>query len=53
MFLSGAAALYKGGTATYLRQVTNQMIRFPLFYAINEKIKAENNGQVTNVQVEF
>lgn len=35
----GVFALYKGGTATLLRQVTNQMIRFPIFVGSSNYLK--------------
>ncbi|EGC33967.1 hypothetical protein DICPUDRAFT_94919 [Dictyostelium purpureum] len=35
----GFRGLYKGGSATLLRQITNHMIRFPTFYAITDYLK--------------
>lgn len=42
----GIAGLYRGGTSTLLRQVTNHMIRFPVFYMSSNYIK-ERNGTTT------
>lgn len=39
----GITALYKGGTSTLLRQVTNHMIRFPVFYSLTQYLKEERN----------
>jgi len=35
----GLAGLYKGGSATLLRQVTNHMIRFPVFHETSSWLK--------------
>jgi len=35
----GFTGLYKGGTATLLRQMSNQMIRFPVFFQATEWVK--------------
>eukprot|EP01133_Synstelium_polycarpum_P018079 gene18079-21605_t len=35
----GFTGLYKGGSATLLRQITNHMVRFPTFYAITDYLK--------------
>jgi len=35
----GVLALYKGGSATLLRQVTNHMVRFPVFYSLTNYLK--------------
>jgi len=35
----GFFGLYKGGSATLLRQVTNHMVRFPVFYATTNYLK--------------
>ncbi|KAM9978043.1 hypothetical protein ACTFIY_011808 [Dictyostelium cf. discoideum] len=35
----GFQGLYKGGSATLLRQITNHMVRFPTFYAISDHLK--------------
>jgi solute carrier family 25 citrate transporter 1 len=37
----GFLTLYKGGASTLLRQVTNQMIRFPIFYQITNYLKSD------------
>jgi len=41
----GIRAFYKGGTSTMLRQVTNQMIRFPIFYTITNYVKDKRGDQ--------
>jgi len=38
----GFLGLYKGGSATLLRQITNHMIRFPVFYSLTNYFKGEN-----------
>jgi len=38
----GVAGLYKGGSATLLRQVTNHMIRFPVFFATTNWLKGDD-----------
>ncbi|KYR03132.1 mitochondrial substrate carrier family protein [Tieghemostelium lacteum] len=35
----GFRGLYKGGSATLLRQITNHMVRFPTFYAVSDYLK--------------
>jgi solute carrier family 25 citrate transporter 1 len=39
----GFTGLYKGGTSTLLRQITNHMIRFPVFYALTSYLKEARN----------
>jgi len=38
----GIRGLYTGGSATFLRQATNHMIRFPVFYAITGYLKGDD-----------
>lgn len=38
----GFTGLYKGGSATLLRQVTNHMVRFPVFFSLTNYFKGEN-----------
>ncbi|KAF2076301.1 hypothetical protein CYY_002416 [Polysphondylium violaceum] len=35
----GVRGLYKGGSATLLRQITNHMVRFPTYYAVTDYLK--------------
>ncbi|GAM22374.1 hypothetical protein SAMD00019534_055490, partial [Acytostelium subglobosum LB1] len=41
----GIQGLYKGGSATLLRQITNHMIRFPVFYAITDSLKGGDHSK--------
>lgn len=38
----GFFGLYKGGSATLLRQVTNHMVRFPVFFSLTNWLKGDN-----------
>jgi solute carrier family 25 citrate transporter 1 len=38
----GFLGLYKGASATLLRQITNHMIRFPVFFSLTSWMKGEN-----------
>lgn len=38
----GFTGLYKGGSATLLRQVTNHMVRFPVFFSLTNWLKGYN-----------
>eukprot|EP00026_Physarum_polycephalum_P012424 Phypoly_transcript_12731.p1 GENE.Phypoly_transcript_12731~~Phypoly_transcript_12731.p1 ORF type:complete len:328 (-),score=38.31 Phypoly_transcript_12731:22-1005(-) len=38
----GFFGLYKGGSATLLRQVTNHMVRFPVFFGLTNWLKGDN-----------
>lgn len=44
----GISALYKGGTATWLRQVTNHMIRFPCFFGASQYLKEQRGVEQLN-----
>jgi len=41
----GIFALYRGGTFTALRQTTNHMVRFPVFYKLSEYFKGGDTTQ--------
>eukprot|EP00455_Lapot_gusevi_P053602 TRINITY_DN83_c0_g1_i1.p2 TRINITY_DN83_c0_g1~~TRINITY_DN83_c0_g1_i1.p2 ORF type:complete len:286 (+),score=88.61 TRINITY_DN83_c0_g1_i1:55-912(+) len=41
----GIMGLYRGGSATYLRQATNHMIRFPVFYGISDYLKGHDKNK--------
>jgi len=38
----GFSGLYKGGSATLLRQVTNHMVRFPVFFTLTNYLKGDD-----------
>eukprot|EP01132_Coremiostelium_polycephalum_P005232 gene5232-6513_t len=42
----GIRGLYKGGNATLLRQITNHMIRFPVFYMTTSYMKGGDEKKV-------
>lgn len=44
----GFSALYKGGLATTLRQVTNHMVRFPVFFASSNYLKKSKGKDSIN-----
>ncbi|EFA80288.1 mitochondrial substrate carrier family protein [Heterostelium album PN500] len=47
----GFRGLYKGGSATLLRQITNHMIRFPVFYGITDYLKGgDHHKQLPVIQ---
>ncbi|EGG15162.1 mitochondrial substrate carrier family protein [Cavenderia fasciculata] len=41
----GFRGLYKGGSATLLRQITNHMIRFPVFYSVTDYLKGGDHSK--------
>jgi len=49
----GPLALYKGGTSTMLRQVTNHMIRFAVFYETTNFFKGHDASKKLPIWVNF
>jgi hypothetical protein len=49
---TGVRALYTGGVTTYLRQTSNHMIRFPVYYGLAGWWTERNDGrQLSNTEV--
>ena len=49
----GVAGIYKGLGATILKQSTNQMIRFPVYYYLKKQILGDVNADFAKVNGQF